>query len=67
MENTQNIIGLTKDITVKLFDSMALLETLQVLIDGEFREDTLISLINKNIKSALEENEQCRKLLGDFD
>ena len=67
MEDTKNILDLSRDITCKLFDSIALLETLKILIDGKLKEDTLISLIYKNLKSALDENEQCRKIIGNED
>ena len=67
MEETKNLADLSKSISGNMLDSLAILDTLKELVDGDYKEDTLISIIRKNLKSALEEIEQCRKLINGLD
>ncbi len=64
MEETKNLTDLSKSISGYLLDSIAIIDTLKELIDGEYKEDTLLSIIKEYIKSALKDNEQSRKLLS---
>ena len=63
MENQTNLAQLSRDISDKLLDSMNLLSTLEEIIENEAREETLLSIIQNNIKSAFEEIEQCRQMI----
>jgi len=61
MENTKNLVELERDISVKLLETISLLEIFEEIIDGENKAGTLLSIIKKNVTNAFKENEECRK------
>ena len=64
MEEFKNLEELTKNISDKLLDSISMLEILRDIIDGEQKEDFLISNSLKNIKQSFNDIEKCRELIS---
>lgn len=64
MENTKNLSELTKEISNNILNSLILSEILKDIIDGNAKEDILISYIYKNIKNAFDNIELCRKAIS---
>ena len=64
MEEFKNLEELTKNISDKLLDSISMLEILRDIIEGELKEDFLISSTHKNIKQSFNDTEKCRKLIS---
>jgi len=67
MDETKNLSKLTAEISENLLNSMIFLEILKDIIDGETKEDILISNIFNNIKNAFNNIEICRKTISDYD
>lgn len=63
MKKQRSISELNKEISGYLLDSINLLEILENITDGEAREDVLIGLIKRKIKSAFFDIEKCRKIV----
>lgn len=66
MDNTKNLTELTTEISRDLLNAIVFSEILKDIIDGETKEDILISNIYKNIKNAFNNIEICRKIISDF-
>ncbi len=66
MDNTKNLTELTTEISRDLLNAIVFSEILKDIIDGETKEDILISNIYKNIKNAFNIIEICRKIISDF-
>ena len=66
MDNTKNLTELTTEISKDLLNAIVFSEILKDIIDGETKEDILISNIYKNIKNAFNNIEICRKIISDF-
>ena len=64
MEEFKNLEELTKNISNKLLDSISMLEILLDIIDGEQKEDFLVSSTLKNIKQSFNDIEKCRQLVS---
>lgn len=67
MENTKTLAELTAEISENLLNAMIFSEILKDIIDGETKEDILISNIFNNIKNAFNVIEVCRKTISKYD
>ncbi len=67
MEENKNLADLSKDISNNLCDTLAAIEILYDLIDGEVKDCYLINTIQKNVKSSFDNIEICRKLISNPD
>ena len=64
MKKSKSIAKYYKNISGNLLDSIWLLETLYVLNDGEAKMGTIITIINKKIRSAFNDISECRKKIA---
>ncbi len=61
MINAKKLAKLHKRISNKLIETIWLIETLDILNDGEAKMGTIINIINKNIRRAFNDISECRK------
>ena len=55
---------INRDVSGKLQDSFHLLEVLEYIIDGSSKEDLLVAILKRNIKSAFKDIERCRNIIS---
>ena len=67
MDDTKTLSELTAEISENLLNAMIFSEILKDIIDGETKEDILISNIFNNIKNAFNNIEICRKTISNYD
>ena len=64
METQKNLENLTKEVSDLLFESKNLLEILYDIVEGERKEDFLVSSLTKNIDKAFCCIENCRNMIS---
>jgi len=60
----RNLAEINKDISLRLLDSVCILEILEDMFDGERKESFLIDTAKKNLRKAFEDIEKCRKIIS---
>ena len=64
MEENKNLEQMAKEVSDLLFDAKSLLDILCDIIDGDRKEDFLVSLAIKNIDRAFNRIEECRMIIS---
>ena len=64
MENSKNLEELSAEISSKLVDSLAIIDILSDIFEGNYKEDTLLCFLKNNVKSAFTLIEQSRSMIS---
>lgn len=64
MEENKNLEQMTKEASDLLYEAKSLLDILYDIIDGDRKEDFLVSSAIKNIDRAFNRIEECRMIIS---
>lgn len=64
MEEKKNLETLSENVSDKILESIYLIEILDELYDGCGKEGILLTSLKRNMKSAFEAIEDCRKMIS---
>ena len=63
MKNNKSIRKLTQNASLKIVNSMYLIDVLDEILDGSGKETTVLCIVRKYLNCAFKDIEQCRKII----